>query len=96
MDDESPALGVLTGDADDDVSAALLALEQLGLEADLLQLTDDVLGRLALPRPLDPGAVVARVDANEVTADTKDVAFGGCRSHAPTLPPVSGHEKAAR
>ena len=62
-------------DPDDDAGAARVALDDRGFEADLAQLGDDVVGRLALPRPAAV-AVVGAVDPDQVAAQAHDLVDG--------------------
>ena len=85
VDAQRAPLAVCSGDADGDGRAPLLRLEDLRVETDLAQLADDVVRRLALPRTVLAGAVVARVDLQQLAADPHDLLLGrgdvshGCR-----------------
>ena len=66
---------VATAPARHDVGPPRPALDDLGLDADLVEQRGDVLGRLALPRTV-VGAVVGRVDPDEVLAQLDDLRGG--------------------
>ena len=64
-------------------------LEELGLDADLVEQAGDVLGGRPLPRP-GAVAVVGRVDPDQVAADLDDLGLG-CVAlrHAAHLAPAA-------
>lgn len=69
----------------DHLGASALGLEQLRLDADLVQQRRDVLGRGSLPGPVLV-AVVGGVDADQVAADVEAGSYAAALTTAPRAP----------